>query len=94
MRDQKPIHCQTAQKSGRNKATLGKGRCITPLPPATYRLCHGRLTFRGAPESGDVEHALEVGLLFEPCSLTSSELRVDQYELWADGLRLQGRGRS
>jgi hypothetical protein len=33
-------------------------------------------------------HALEVGLLFEPRSLASSELRVDEYELWADGLGL------
>lgn len=39
-------------------------------------------------------HALEVGLFFEPCSLTSSELRVDQYELWTDGLGLHGRARS
>ncbi len=37
---------------------------------------------------------MEVGLLFEPCSLTSSELGIDQYELWADGLRLQGHDRS
>jgi hypothetical protein len=32
--------------------------------------------------------ALEVGLFFEPRSLASSELRIDEYELWADGLRL------
>jgi len=32
--------------------------------------------------------ALEVGLLFEPRSLASSELRIDKYELWADGLGL------
>jgi hypothetical protein len=32
--------------------------------------------------------ALEVGLFFEPRSLASSELRVDEYELWADGLGL------
>jgi hypothetical protein len=31
---------------------------------------------------------LEVGLFFEPGSLASSELRVDKYELWADGLGL------
>ena len=94
MRNQKPIHRKTAQKAGRNKAPLGKGRCIPPLRPATHGLCNGRLSFRRAPERSDVEHASEVGLLFEPCSLTSSELRVDQYELWADGLGLQGRDRS
>jgi hypothetical protein len=33
-------------------------------------------------------HAPEVGLLFEPRLLASSELRVDEYELWADGLGL------
>jgi hypothetical protein len=32
--------------------------------------------------------ALEVGLFFEPRSLASSELRIDEYELWADGLGL------
>jgi hypothetical protein len=31
---------------------------------------------------------LEVGLFFEPRSLASSELRIDEYELWADGLGL------
>ena len=85
---------EAAQKAGRNKAPLGKDRCIPPLRPATHGLCDGRLTFRHAPERSDFAHALEVGLLFEPCSLTSSELRVDQYELWADGLGLQGRDRS
>ena len=32
--------------------------------------------------------APEVGLFFEPRSLASSELRIDEYELWADGLGL------
>jgi hypothetical protein len=32
--------------------------------------------------------ALEVSLFFEPRSLASSELRIDEYELWADGLGL------
>jgi hypothetical protein len=32
--------------------------------------------------------ALEVSLFFEPRSLASSELRIDEYELWAYGLRL------
>jgi hypothetical protein len=92
MRDQEPIHCEAAQKGGRNKAPLGKGRCIPPLRPAMHGLCHERLTFfRRTRESRDVEHTLEVGLLFEPCSLTSSELRVRQFELWADRLGLQGR---
>jgi hypothetical protein len=35
--------------------------------------------------------APEVGLLFEPCSLASSEFRVDKYELRADGLGLHAR---
>jgi len=90
MGDEEPVRCQAAQEGGRDKAPLGKGRCITPLRLAPNRLCFGgRLTLRRAPESRDVEHALEVGLLLEPCSLTSSELGVDQCELWADGLGLQ-----
>src|SRR5947208_7633948 len=92
MRDQKPVHCQAAQEAGRNKTPFGKRRPITPPQPATHYLWNRRrLAFRCAPESRNVKHALEVGLLFEPCPLTSSELGVDQYELWADGLRLHSR---
>jgi hypothetical protein len=35
---------------------------------------------------------LEVGLFFEPSSLASSELRVDQDELWANGLGRHAEG--
>ena len=51
-----------------------------------------RLNLHSSPEAGDVKHASEVGLFFEPSSLASSELRVDQDELWADGLGLHAEG--
>jgi hypothetical protein len=94
MRDEKSVRRETAQERSRNEAPLGKDRCVSPWRPGIHGRGDGWRAFRRSPESGDVEHAFEVGLLFEPCSLTSSELRVDQYELWADGLRLQGRDRS
>jgi hypothetical protein len=55
----------------------------------------GAAELHSSPESRDVKHASEVGLFFEPSSLTSSELRVDQDELWADGLgHAEGEGSS
>jgi hypothetical protein len=90
MCNEQPVRHEAAQQRGRNDTPLRESRCFPPQRSATREnLIDGwRQTVQRAPEGGDVEHALEVGRLFKPCSLTTSELRIDEYELWADGLRL------
>jgi len=70
--------------------TLGYVCRVTPPRPGTHCLFNGRrLILQGAPERRHIKQALEGSLLFEPSSLTPSELRVDEYELWAGGLGQQ-----
>jgi hypothetical protein len=90
--NEEPVRQEAAHQGGRYETPPGKGRCVTPSRPWRQGLLNEReqLTLRRSGERRGLEHALEVSLLFEPCSLTSSELGIDEYQLWADGLRLHG----
>jgi hypothetical protein len=86
--DKEPVYQETAHQGSRNEAPLGEGCCVTPRRAPRNLFNRRWQILQCAPERRHVEHAPEVGLLFEPRSLASSELRVDEYELWADGLGL------
>lgn len=56
-------------------------------------LLGGRLDLDGPRERGGSEDFLQVRPLLQPSALAASKLGVDQYELWADGLRQHDRAR-
>jgi hypothetical protein len=76
--DKEPVDQETAHQDSGNEAPPGEGRGITPRR-ATRNLFFNRRwqIHQHSPERHRVMKALEVGLLFEPSSLSSSELRID-----------------
>jgi hypothetical protein len=100
--DEQAVREETAQQGCRHQTALRQDREIaSPRSPLIYLLEVRPLHLQRSPEGSNVEHFLEVGPFLEPRPLTSSELWIDKYELWADGLgqqdqpletsRLQGR---
>jgi len=75
--DKESVDQETAQQDSRKEAPPGEGCCVTPRPAARKVFDRRRQILQCTPERRHVEHALEVGLLFEPSSLASSELRID-----------------
>jgi hypothetical protein len=91
-RNEQAVREEAAHQRRRHQTALRQDRDVAPPRSAVpYLVSWERLDLQGASERRNVKHLLQVGLLLEPRSLTPSELRVDQYELWADGLGLHGR---
>jgi hypothetical protein len=83
------VRQQAAQQGNRNEATPETGRPLRRPWLELGAVLNGcRLLLERVPNR-DVSNALEVGLLFEARSLAPGELRIDEYELWADGRLLQ-----
>ena len=89
-RDEQSICEEAAQQRGRHQTALRRDREIASRrPPLIDDLEVGSLNLQRLSKRSNVEHLLEISLLFEPSPLTTSELRIDEYELWADGLGQQ-----
>ena len=83
------VRQQTAHQRNRNEATPETDRPLMPPWPELGPVLNDcRLLLERVPNR-DVSNALEVSLLFEARSLSPGELRINEYELWADGCLLQ-----
>ena len=86
-RDEQSVCEETAQQRGGHQAASRQDREITSRRPPLIDVFEiGSLDLQRLSERSNVEQFLEKNLLFEPRALASSELGIDEYELWADGL--------
>jgi hypothetical protein len=89
-RDEPSVRKEAAQQGCRHQAEPCRDREVaSPMSRLIYLLNRRLLHLQRSSKRSNVEYFLEVSLFFETCPLTSSELRIDEYELWAYGLGQQ-----
>ena len=91
MCDQEAVHEQAEHQHRRQEPPAGEIGNIAPHRLRRRRVVGlRRLGLDGAAKRRDPRHRLEPGSFDETSALAPSELRIDEYELWADRLGLQG----